>query len=181
MEQKIEVNINFLKRGVLKVEIPADIDSKNIEEYCQNILDNSSDKEIINSMKDSDTDIFGSYFDASNIVVEAVENINDDFNELFKTKLWDAFMGRNTSILELSKKSVVEDFGINCIDILEGIGANFSSNDSNILVYSINELKKTLNPDLENGYKDSFETEWSSFVNFIISTEAKYLFIDMEI
>lgn len=104
------VNIKFLKQGLLKAEVPADLEGAFLSMYCQEILDNASDKELIEAMADAGVASDGSYphgmFDANCFQVEMVEDAKT-FDQLFQTKTWEYF-GEDDAIsdLEAEKKSM---------------------------------------------------------------------------
>jgi len=87
METK-KINIIFYKNGLLKVDVPADLEDEALIDFCQNALSEADDTTLIDAMTDASRQ--GSRynygrFDADNFKVEKLEDAST-FSTLYETK-----------------------------------------------------------------------------------------------
>lgn len=101
-----QINIRFLKQGLLKTSVPANLSGEELVEYCKNILDNTSDDELINALADVDPKSRPEYgmFDSDSFDVECIED-SESFDVIYQTKLWKHY-GLEDSYLDEQKEYI---------------------------------------------------------------------------
>ncbi len=92
MKNTKEINIRFLKQGLIKTEAPMDLTGDELEEYCQEVLSNTSDEALIIAMHDIGTDSIQEYgvFNADSFQVECVED-SETFEKITQTVTWECY------------------------------------------------------------------------------------------
>jgi len=89
-----QIQIRFLKQGLLHMEVPEDATIGQIELLGKEFIDNSSDQELFMAMSDCiPSGANPTRFDADNFQVEAIES--EELELLYSTPLWDEYAGYN--------------------------------------------------------------------------------------
>lgn len=127
-----QINIRFLKQGLLKTSVPANLSGEELVEYCKNILDNTSDQELINALADVDPKSRPEYgmFDSDSFDVECIED-SESFDVIYQTKLWKHY-GLEDSYLDEQKEyiSMQESENKAMAEYLEQLGFDQNSIDN---------------------------------------------------
>lgn len=108
-----KVNVRFLKQGLIKAEVPVELEGEELVDYCkENVLDVATDQQLINAMSDigeDTTEEFGG-FDADSFQVECIED-SETFDIIEQTPLWKLY-GFEDEYIEMmeSENKAMGDF-----------------------------------------------------------------------
>ena len=84
--------IRFLKQGMVNIEIPNDVDETHFVQICKEHLDKLSDQDLLIAMSDVvPSGANPTRFDADSFQVEAIEDIDNDYEVISQTKLWEVY------------------------------------------------------------------------------------------
>ena len=167
-----KVVLRYMKNGAVEAQVPKELNAQEIGEYTQSILVSLSDRDIMDGLEDMPKGS-ESMFDGNDLIIEAVEDVNNDYKRLYQTPLWARCYSETSSIL----KRKVDAIDVDIKEILQGIGADLY-NDGGEWLFKTSSLERTLNPDFDENFIDPFADKWTVFVNEVKFSGAEYLIIE---
>lgn len=85
--------IRFLKQGLVEIECSNDLSRDEIIEFGKSIIDSMSDQDLIMAMSDCvPSGANPTRFDADSFQVEAIEDIDNNYELLHATDLWNKYI-----------------------------------------------------------------------------------------
>jgi hypothetical protein len=86
--------IRFLKQGLVEIEVPDNYLIDDILEAGKETLDRMSDQDLVIAMSDcTPSGKNPTRFDADYFQVEAVEDVEEDYELAYSTDMWQAYLG----------------------------------------------------------------------------------------
>ena len=148
------------------------VSSKEIENFTQAKLLSLSDETIALSLTDIDANSSSpTVYDGDNLVVEAVEDNDNNYDLLYGSSMWSAYMNTTSGVF----KRNTENLSQSIINILEDIGADMY-NDGSSWFYKVANL---MDPNIEYLQKHSeLKDEWELFLKNVLMSKAEYLLVE---
>ncbi len=89
-EELREIGIRFLQSGFIKLQVPKKFNIEQIQTFAMDTMEKMSDDEIIKATWDYSSPVQGHVYDEAPLI-EAIEDVENDFELLYSTPLWEAY------------------------------------------------------------------------------------------
>lgn len=130
-------NVRFLKSGLIEFEAHENATIKELQEVAKSAIDSSSDEELYNAMDDCIPSIYNpSKFDADSFQVEAIEDKENDYKNIYMSDLWKEYSGHKDNDYILDEDNLLKDIQ----NMLEKDGVENPSAEAKKIIDSVIDI-----------------------------------------